>query len=244
MMSNFRIKFTVCGLVAAFMLFGGIAKTSASVISIDLDPLTAGIQSTLSVVTGSSFTIDVVYTGDGVATFDTFAFATDFNDLGAVLGLAGGTGSPTAGSIAVTAPVAALDAFSAAAVAHGSALTPSGVPFPITPGFAASSDGVGILSIVLPFGGGIPIGAGVTVDLFSLTLDALMPGMSTVVPSAGVIPPPLGGLALAGLPVPFTLASGSVTVTAIPLPAAFPLFAAALAGLAFAGYRRHAVKIV
>lgn len=123
-----------------------------------------------------------------------------FNDLGAVLGLIGGTGTPTAGSIAATAPIAALDAFSAGVVVSGSALTPSGVPFPTPPGFTGQSDGLGILSIVLPFGGGVPIGPGVTTDLFSVPLDALIPGTSDVDPSSGIIPPALGGLALTGAP--------------------------------------------
>ena len=83
------------GLAAILILFGAATSASAiPVITIDLDPETAGIQSSLSVASGSSFTIDMVITGDGVAVFDTFAFAADFNDAGAVLGLFGGTGSP------------------------------------------------------------------------------------------------------------------------------------------------------
>ena len=235
-------KKEIGGLIAALLLLlGALPATAVPTISIDLDPGTAGIQSTRSVTSGSSFMIDVVFTGDGATLFDTFAFDAVFNDLGAILGLTGGTGSPTAGGIAATAPILALDAFSAAAVVSGSALTPSGVPFPVPVGFTGQSDGVGILSIVLPFGGG-PIGAGVTIDLFSLTLDALIPGMSTVLPSAGVIPPPLGGLVLAGAPVPFTVATGgTVTVTPsgeIPEPSNLLLFGLGFAGLSFSRRRK------
>ena len=83
-------KTIIQGLAAALILFGGATTASAiavPIISIDLDPGTAGIQSTLTVAPGSSFTIDMVLTGDGVTLFDTFAFAADFNDLGPILGL-------------------------------------------------------------------------------------------------------------------------------------------------------------
>lgn len=214
-------------------------------ISVDLDPGTAGIQSALTVDPGDTFTVDVVYTGDGAATFDAFAFDVVFNDMGAgVLGLVGGTGSPTAGSIAATAPIAALDAFGGVfvGIGIGDALTPSGVPFPIAAPFTAGSDGLGMFSIALPFGGGVPIGAGVDVDLFTLGLVALAPGMSSVAPSLGVkpIPPPLGGLFIAGAPVGHTLASGSVTVTApIPAPTTIALLGIGLAGLVGYGSRRR-----
>lgn len=240
-------KTVIQSLAAALILFGGSTTASAvPVVSIDLDPGTAGIQSSLSVVSGASFTIDMVLTGDGVFAFDSFAFAADFNNLGAVLGLSGGTGSPAAGGITGLAPILAADLFSGAPVGPGTPLTPSGVPFPLTPGFTASSDGVGIVSLGLPFGP-LPIPAGVTIDLFSLTLVAMAPGASDVIPNAGGLPGGLllGGLALGGAPVPFATTGGTVTVMpsvgAIPLPAAVWLFATALVGLLGFSRRRKAI---
>lgn len=217
-------------IVAAFLLLRATTASAVPVVSIDLDPGTAGIQTTRTVDPGEVFSIDVVYTGDGVAVFDFFAFDVVFNDLGAgVLGLSGGTGLPTAGTIAGTAPFLALDVFSAGIVVPGSALTPSGVPFPPPAPFTAQSDGLGILSIVLPFGG--VVGAGVTIDLFSLTLVGGAVGMSTVLPSDGF---PLGGLALAGLAVPVLVPSdlASGTVNVVPEPGTLLLLSSGIAGLA------------
>ena len=223
------VKTILAQAMAAVLLIGGGTNASAiPVLSVDLDPTMPGIQTTLNVLAGSSFTLDLVLTGDGSSLFDAFAFAADFNSSGAVLG---GTGMATAGTIAGTAPVAALDVFTAGPAAPGVLLTPSGVPFPVTPGFMASSDGFGILSIVLSFAGPIP--AGTTIDLFSLTLDALTPGTSRVILSPGG---GLGGLAFAGVSVPFISASGSVTVSAIPLPAALPLYGVGIAVLGFIGW--------
>lgn len=231
-------KHTVFSLITCGVFMWGGTAWAGSIISIDLFPGMAGIQTTRTVVQGSSFTIDVVYTGDGIATFDTFAFAADFNDSGAVLGLAGGA---TAGSIAM--PISScvggcLDAFSAAFVMPGDALVTSlagipSFPFPISPFFTASSDGVGILSIGLPFGGGVPIPVGDTIDLFSLTFDALMAGTSTVLPSDGG---GFGGLALDPDFVPFTLASGTVTVArgndpVVPEPGTMLLMGSGIVGL-------------
>lgn len=60
-------------LFTALLFFAGLTTAVAQpVISVDLAPLTPGIQSTLTVEPGDTFTIDVVVTGDNVATFDAF----------------------------------------------------------------------------------------------------------------------------------------------------------------------------
>jgi len=217
------------------LLFPGASAWATPTVSIDLDPMTAGIQSTRTVDPGNTFTIDVVYTGDGGTAFDTFAFAADFNDMGPVLGLVApmamfAPGDLAAGSIAATCPIPpCVDTHTFLGVAPGGFLVPAGVvpgvPFLPTAGFAATSDGVGLLSFVLPFTGA-PIPLGTTMDLFSVTFDALAPGTSTVLPSPGT----LGGLFfLGGGPLPISVASGTVTVT--PEPGTLLLLGSGLAGL-------------
>ena len=216
------------------LLFVGVTSASAvPVISVDLDPGVAGIQSTVSIGAGSSFKIKVTFTGDGATLFDAFSFDTVFNDAGAVLGLAGSAGSPTAGGVAALAPFLAVDPGSGAFVVPGSVLTPIAMGFPIPAPFTGQSGGIGIAALGPPFLlGGLPIGPGVTIDLFELTFDALMPGMSSLAPSAGVVPVSFGGLSLIGANLPFTSAGGIVTVTGvISEPASFLLFVTGLGGL-------------
>ncbi len=67
---------------------------------------------------------------------------------------------------------------------------------------------------------------GFTIDLFSLTFDALAAGTSTLLPSTGG---GLGGLASGGGAVGFTTASATVTVT--PEPGTLLLLGSGLAGL-------------
>ena len=215
-------------LTAVLFMVGSTTASAIPVISIDLDPGTAGIQSILSVAQGTSFTIDIVFTGDGVAIFDTFAFDTVFNDVGAILGLAGGTGLLTAGSIAGTCGGGlCIDFVTGLPTFPGGVLTAFAAPLP--PPFTAGSGLAGMVSLGAPF---LPIAAGVNVDLFSITFDALAAGTSLVDLSDGF---GLGGLAFFGGPVPFSTASATVTVTgaaAVPEPGTLVLFGIGLLGLA------------
>lgn len=164
--------------------------------------------------------------------FNTVILNVAFNDTGQVLGLGPGLtpGVPTAGALVGTAPVLALDVFGLAPVAPGGALTPD--LFPLAPGFAGGIGGVGLASAGLPFP---VVGAGVEVNLFSLTFVAAAPGKSTILPTEF----PFGAgleLALAAVPVPVTLASGAVNV--VPEPSTLVLLALSLVGFAL-WQRRH-----
>ncbi len=212
--------------IFCFTLSG--TASAIPVISVDLDIGTPGLQATRTVDPGDPFAVDILYTGDGAAIFDTFTLDVVFNDAGNALSLA--SENPTAGAIADTAPIFALDVFGGSPVTSGTALTTDSFQVPL--GFNDGLGGVGMSSL-----GGTPfplVGNGETIDLFRLNLIAGSGGTSTVATTGF----PFGAnaeLALAGAPLPVTLQSGSVSV--IPLPPALWLFATGLLTLLGTGRR-------
>jgi len=208
----------IVGVVAGLLfVLGPFQSTFAMpIVSVDLDPGTPDIQNALTVDAGTTFAIDIVVSGSG-APIDALLFEAVYNDTAGTLGLAGGTGAPTAGSLAGAFGV--LDINSFLPIAPGAPLAPPTLPFTPTPGFAAQSGAYGMLLL------GGPVVSG-DFTLFSLTFDARSPGASAIVPSAGA--PGQGGISFFGTPVAFESADAMVTVldsgTPVPAPPGIALF--------------------
>ncbi|MHB8764511.1 MAG: PEP-CTERM sorting domain-containing protein [Deferrisomatales bacterium] len=203
------------------------------IISVDLNPGRLGIPAERTVFLGQTFSVALVFTGDGLAAFDTFAFDVGFNDAGAVLALAAGTENPVAGAVAGTAPLEALDIFGLVPVVEGGALTAFAADVPAS--FGGNTGALGIQSFALPFNSE-PFGVGQFINLLSLMFVANDLGTSTV---AGSAVPDLGSPVLAltvgfdQLEVPVRLHSALVTVvepppTVIPEPGTLALLGTGL----------------
>jgi hypothetical protein len=211
-------------IVASLLLIARAPSASATLlVSVDMDPITPGIQSSLSVMTGNPFAIDVVVTGDGQTVFDTAIFQVNFNNAGPVTSQ---TGPITAGSLAALTPFV-IDVFGGIPVVPGDPLTTN--PSPPDPGYASASGLAGLLSLTGPF----PLGFEQEESLYGLTMSALAKGTSTISISTGGN---LGGIALAGVPIPFSVASGTLTVTGpigptVAEPSVLMLFGLGLLGL-------------
>ena len=143
----------VLGAVLALLVLGAATLTGGPVravplfTAVDLDPLTPGIQSSLTVAPGTTFTVDVVLDdlGLGAATsFDLVLLDALFNDAGLVLGLTPAT-TPIAGALAALPGTA--DAASAVPilVAPGSPLA-VGPSLALAPPFTSSLGGVGLFN--------------------------------------------------------------------------------------------------
>jgi hypothetical protein len=207
-------------LVCCFVILFAPTANAVPLISVDLDPGTDEIQSELTVAAGTSFTIDIVFTGDGVSLFDTTVLNVLFNS--AVLSL--GPGTPRAGTLAGTAGDTA-DVFGGVPVDPNDPLTPLGP----SPGFSGY---VGLVS-----SGFAPVAPGVNIDMFNLSFVASAPGMSTL-STMGLSPGQ--ELALGGELVASSLVPGAVTVTdaVIPEPSTLLLLGTGLIGV-FAYARRR-----
>jgi hypothetical protein len=193
-------------------------QSSAATLSLDLDIQTPGIQNSRALTPGNAYEIGVVYTGDGLSVFDTFALDL-VHDTSAVA-----VDSPVAGAIADTAPSMAFDIYGAAQVVSGDTLNQGNMPTPL--GFNHGLGGVGVTSL-----GGMPfslVAEDDSVRLFSAGLTARGNGASTLALTG--YPFGVGAeLSLAGESVPVTLEGA--TVTMVPVPAALWLFTSGVVGL-------------
>ena len=215
-------------LAALGLLLGSTLAAAAPVIAVDMDPITPGIDSTLTVLPGDVFTVDVVIFDDGTGpttTFDTVILEVFFNDAGTVLGL-GPTG-PLGGTLASNS-LFTLDVFGGGFSATGASLGvgPSGAPFL---SFADGSGAIGLADFLTFTVGTTPT------TIFSLDFTALAVGTSGIL-AAGT-PPGSPELALSGSPIFATLQSGTVEV--VPEPGTVALLGSGLAGMLAWGWRRH-----
>ncbi|MGD8910931.1 MAG: VCBS repeat-containing protein, partial [Chromatiales bacterium] len=208
-----RTCFSAIFAITLFVLVNDSA--SAAIISFDLDSTTPGIQTSRTLTLGSEVQFEVVFTGDGTTLFDTFALDVVYNHSGLIPSIH--AHSPTAGSLVDSAPLMALDLYSATSVSAGDALTQGNMPMPL--GFDDGLGGVGASSL-----GGSPfplLGPDETIGLFRFNLTALHGGTSTLALSG--YPFGVGAeLSLAGESVPVSLQGATVTV--VPLPPAVWLF--------------------
>ncbi|TWU13442.1 hypothetical protein CA54_22770 [Symmachiella macrocystis] len=204
--------------IAILAFFVSPAVTNAgAVISVDMDPLTPGIQSSTTVLLGDMFTVDVVISDNGLpqtpTIFDTILFDLAFNDAGAVLG-AGPTGY-LGGALAGVNP-GSIDLFGLPFPQFAATGAPLTAQFAVPPiGFASGGGAVGLFSappfVILP---------GQTISVLSYDFVALTPGESTVL--AVGTPPGSPVLSFFGQPIDAQLVSGSVAVeqpiTVVPEP--------------------------
>ena len=215
-------------------------STSASavpIITVDMDPGTAGIQNTLTVAPGAVFSVDIVIFDDGSAPtptiFDTVILDLFFTTADGVLGF-GPTG-PVAGTLSAAGGLASFDAFSLAALSPGFSLATDGAPAP------AGTVGVGAVGYFDPTT--YLVAGAATFTILSMDFVALPAAGSSTIDTAGVFGGP--ALALAGAPLgpgptdPTIHVPGIVNVIIIPEPGTVALLGAVLAGLAIRSWQRR-----
>jgi hypothetical protein len=175
-----RRTFLLSFLLAPFLW---TQPSSGLTLEIDLDPVTPGIQSTLTVGLGPAFAVDLVLVGDGVGTFEEVLTDFDFNDAGLVL--APGPGPVVSLALSATVPMAwdsTVPSVGPPLPAPPAALTPLGLA-PVGP-FTASAGGFGYYTTP----GAFPVvGAGVTITVAGWLLTPVGLGTSTVaaIPTGG-----------------------------------------------------------
>ena len=223
-------------LMALYHLVAGLTAASAApIISVDMDPGTSGIQTTLMVGIGDIFTVDVLIEDDGAwvtpTVFDTIILEAFFNDAGIVLG-SGPTG-PIAGTLAAT--TGTLDLYGGLTSIDLDDSITTGTSYPEAP-FASGSGALGLYNPAA-----FTISPGSPISVFSIDFTALTPGSSTI--SATGTPPSSAALAFAGSPVSAATATGSITVN--PEPSSAAIFGVLLGGCCFWMRRqRHIVSKV
>ena len=246
-------------IVMIFCIAVGTENVMATpMISMDMDALTSGIQSNISIDPGDRFVASIVLTGDGVTRFDTVALDVAFNDGGGqIANLQDArilTTFPIDSDFAPQNPVigsgidGAEDLFCSqqqnrlcAPTTFGDEISRGGSAAPA--GFADSLGGVAFgSSVENPFSTRV-LGNGESIDLLFLGFQdaglggsntflvggALLAQNSTKMFSFSLTQNP--ALFLDGNPIEATFVSGQATT--VPEPTAALLFSSGLAGLVF-----------
>ena len=209
--------------------FGLALKTAHGDLIVDVDPITPGIQSSLSVVSGSSVTVLTYYAPPGTGPLPFNAVGVDLNWTGLGLGAAAPTTPALIGSFGGLGPFV-VDLISGAPILFpGTPLISAGLP----PVGAFSVGGVGFSDTSASFftvGGPIPF----PVDLFGVTftVSGSVGDSVTFLPTGILVPsvgasPGSGPFVPGGDPFQFlpggptaTLSDASIggTITIIPEP--------------------------
>ncbi len=179
-------KFTRATIALLFLLVGGTTASALPIISVDMDPTTAGIQSSLIVTPTTTFDVDVIITGvDATSPLNGFEFDLDFDSavLSATSVVDGGF--LLAPAIVLQNDVTPPDVMFAAVTLLPAGAVGSGILASIT------FDAIGIGSSVLDLNDAIlaaPFG-------IPIPLDGINDGTINV--AAASVPEPTAGLLLA-----------------------------------------------